>query len=712
MASVAGVTDRIVAELRGESFVKLKYVLGKMEECADRMVESEPDDREDEDEQVDRVRECLEWLGGGGGHEEDVVDVVIPVFKPRVLHSTYTVARLLGGERFHKTVVAVVKSKACLVYTLFTTAVFACTVPMSLVASEEPLVPYWVTLLFILLTFIGYAFAALLLLNVTSLKTLFYSFDVWYLFGNMLIVGLTGGEIFATSQQSLIWCCLILVIGPIASLMDAHPYRRKMGGHYFVALLCFIAVGLGIFFEWFAIVPVKIYVFGKDISLTNRCYAALSNVAIFLARFVIRGFVDRSKLVQRPGVREKRMSKAAARRAQKDALAMEEFAKRAQSKSNRLQHKVVPVTSDVVSNACSGIVEDESKGEHLCKLVANILIELQEQAHAQDGNLEWSHFDDTDKASAFVLKVAHQVSHELVPQEERSSLSTLGKLKTTILRASKGSEKAKDADHRDKAKARKTAMKKNTVRVLVPTHKAKMCDDRDSLARWVGGMPLHRLVRSICRNKCYQFAVLLTSLGMLCFSLAAFSIGSDLAAAVATACALIAMLLQMIQLGLCRMALLAICLKQFSTWFFIALVLSIGVNGALCASTPLHGIQILAFFVVGSSYLLFDAMPFRRHTRRAMSLFLILFFLYLGLLFWQVWQELTPAFEERQLNIFGQRLSTRQTMLSSTGSLGLFITQFIYRAFASRSRLIFLHGLDSCRLRRNQARMLVSIGAR
>lgn len=707
MASAAA---RCVAEaLRDESHSTKLYVLLKLEECADQMAETtEVRGADAGSVQTDRARECLAWLGSS--EDEEVVDVVISTFKPCVLKSEDTIARLIGGKRLHEMAFAVQRSVAFFAYTVTTTALFACILPLSLVVSEHPLVPYWFSVATILSLLFGYAFAGLLF-NKTSLKTLFYSFDLWYMLANALITGLAGGYIFATPEQGSLWRLAFMVPLPLSLFFDAHPGKKSGGGHYFAILLCAILLGLAVFFGWFDIVPTRVYVAGQDISLTNRCYSALSNVAIFLARFVRQRIVDKTKYVMQPAVRERRVSKQEAARITKMALVMREQMRRAQRQTKkrlRRANQVAPTDTQVSSIATCTTTTEILKAKHMCQVVsAMILLELhkgKEKEKEMTEGRQWQ--GDPDDARTLVLKVASEISREMGRVQEgveRHSTTMARMLDSTRFRLT---AKQKKKHQRDRAKLRDLA----TVKMLLPTQRLMICDGCDSLAHAFGGSKMHRLVRRICRNKIFQATTFVNVVCMFFFSLKALHAGSDRDAACAILFSIASSVSQIIQLGLCRMTLLKRYRRSFSVLFFFAISSSVAINALLCGSTVLQGAQVFSLCsLVASPYLLFDAMPFRRHTRLAMTFSVILLLLYYCIIFWLVWQELTPAFEDYEINIFGQSLSARQTMLSSTASGAVFIAQFIYRALSSRSRLIFLPGLENFRVRRDQARLMASV---
>ena len=108
------------------------------------------------------------------------------------------------------------------------------------------------------------------------------------------------------------------------------------------------------------------------------------------------------------------------------------------------------------------------------------------------------------------------------------------------------------------------------------------------------------------------------------------------------------------------------------------------------------------------SYMFSDALPQRHLTR--VSVLLSVSFLFglcvavgIGL-----WQEILPGMGEYEIAILGRTLSARQTLMSSCFTGAFYCTQFIYRGLSSNSRLMFVAGIESCRLPLSYARFVMA----
>ncbi len=246
------------------------------------------------------------------------------------------------------------------------------------------------------------------------------------------------------------------------------------------------------------------------------------------------------------------------------------------------------------------------------------------------------------------------------------------------------------------------------VRLMLPRGQIRICSNRKTLGRaWIGPRG-EEFIRQYRRKMSCKILISLGILATLPCSLYVVWTGSECAAVISLCCSFVACFGQAFHLGIARIKVLKTVMYRFTTWFYWIVAVGIAINLSFCGKTPLTSASLSVSILAQCPGVLVDALPFRRETRRLIVLTATIFFASLIILAWMLWTGQTAGLYDYQHNIMGQRISALDLLFSTTFSLAIYSTQFLYRGYTSSNKLIFASGLAYYRMPMRKARFLAS----
>jgi hypothetical protein len=251
------------------------------------------------------------------GEDEDAFQrVLLPAFVPIVVDPRRTVATALGGAGFSALVYRACRSPLLVGLTVVVLpALYA--VFLALFCAREPAAPLIAVAIALQTVALPLNTAQILLLNTELLeRVVLRSFDVWFLLGNLYLVGVTGFFLFKDNTRSVMWLIAHLQVSTYF-FQDAAPASRRSKRVNALALAgyalsqCFAVVAM--WTQLFDTTGHEVHLFGVPVSTKSWCLAGQANVAVLSTRFAVRALWDHRNLTFSLGLIRVRLPEAEAR---------------------------------------------------------------------------------------------------------------------------------------------------------------------------------------------------------------------------------------------------------------------------------------------------------------------------------------------------------------------------------------------------------------